>query len=253
MRRTGTTSRIGLLAVSTALMAMSAPGLAQGASYKFKVDLSVLQDSTDWQQELRWPRDGFCGEQDVHYVFKNGGDGELKLKVRGARVTFKGTKASVMSSLFRVPGTVISDHTGYSVSQVGTPDDQCSDYRGPIAPPATSAGACSPLARRPGSAKVGLYTVSGRLGLLGGFTRKDKKACPDATLYTGVVGMAGRARRKDVTALIMNKRVRSIELTAATSDPFTVKNLSDWGANTRNLAGSGKGKANWKVKLTRIY
>ena len=243
-----------LLATVSALLAMgAAPGFAQGASYKFKVDLSVYQDATDWQQEVRWPRDGMCGERDVHYVYKNGGDNELKLKVRGARVTFTGTRAGVQSSIFKVPGSVISDHTGYEIRQVGVPDDNCSDYRPAMTPPGEG-GSCSPLARRAGVARVGLLTGrGGKLSLLGGFTRNDRKVCPDATLYSGVPGMAGPAARRDVAKLITSRKVRSIELQAVREGPFGLKNLSDWGANTRLLSGSGKGKANWKVKLTRIY
>ena len=252
MRRRGLGRRIGLLTALAAMLAVMAPGPAQGASYKFKMDLSVLQETTDWEHEVRWPRDGFCGNRDVHYVYKGGGDGQLKLKVRGAKVTFTGNKTSLATKLFKVPGSVVTNHDGYTISRVGEPGDQCSDLRDP--PSGFDAlGSCSPLARRPGTAQASLYALRGRLTLFGAFQRKDKKTCADASLYSGLIAKAGQPKRKDVNTLLMNKRVRSIELSASLkTDPFGLKDLSDFGANTILQKASGKGNANWRVKLTRI-
>jgi hypothetical protein len=60
------------------------------SSYRFKVDLSVVQ-TTDWEQTVRHPApgDGYCGDRDVHYVYTGEGDGELKARIRGGRVTFR--------------------------------------------------------------------------------------------------------------------------------------------------------------------
>ena len=238
-----------LLTTVSTLIAVAAPGLAQGASYKFKVDLSMTQ-TTDWAHEVRQPRDGYCGDRDVHYVYKGEGDGQLKAKISGGRVTFKGTSAFLQSSEFRMPGTVVSN-AAYTVARQGVPDDNC-EVPPPIDPNGVFVGTCNPLVRQPGTARSFLMVVKGRLQLFGGFYRKDKKACGDPSLYTGVLGYGGRPTRRDVNKLITSKRVRSIELSSSTKTKFGLKNLSDFGANTRQLKASGEGSASWKVKLTRI-
>jgi hypothetical protein len=90
------------------------------------------------------------------------------------------------------------------------------------------------------------------LNLTGGFYNRINAACADPSLYTGVLGFAGRPKRNDVNDLIVNKRVRSIELSAFDSTKFTCKNLSDFGANSQCVEGYGKGTASWHVKLTRM-
>jgi len=243
--------RIALLTVATAaLLAPAGAGVAQGASHKFKVDLTITQE-TDWAQTVRHPRsvtESYCGSRDVHYVYSGEGDGLLKAKLRGGRITFRNS-AGWLSTEMKVPGTVISN-AAYTVARQGVPDEGC------VVPDpldtSVMAGTCTPLVRQPGTARSFFLVQRGKLVLTGGFYRKDKKACADPSIYTGVVGVAGRPRRNDLNKLIPNKRVRSIELSAATNTVFTAKNLSDFGANTKILTGSGKGKASWKVKLTRI-
>jgi hypothetical protein len=240
--------RAGLLTVTVA--ALLAPGAAYGASYKFKVDLSITQD-TDWAHTVRHPRsvtESYCGSRDVHYVYSGEGDGLLKAKLRGGRITFRNV-AGWMSTEMKVPGTVISN-AAYTYAREGVPDEGCE-----VPPPLDTAkmvGTCTPLVRQPGTARSFFLVQRGKLVLTGGFYRKDKKACADPSLYTGVVGFGGKPRRNDLNKLIPNKRVRSIELSAANDTVFTAKTLSDFGANTASLTGSGKGKASWKVKLTRV-
>ena len=56
-----------------------------------------------------------------------------------------------------------------------------------------------------------------------------------------------------MNTLIANKRVRSIELSASDTTAFGLKNLSDFGANSKLLKASGKGSASWQVKLVRMH
>jgi hypothetical protein len=231
---------------------MLAPSAAQAASYRFKVNLSVVQ-TTDWEETVRHPRpgDGYCGDRDVHWEYHADGDGQLKAKIVGARVTFTGSRRVLQSGEIKVPGTVVSNNSGYTITQVGTPDQGC-EVPSPPAPPA-DAESCNPLVRKPGTARSFLLVIRGRLNLTGGFYRRDKKACGDPSLYTGVLGFGGRPKRNGVNDLIVSKRVRSIDLTASDTTIFGAKNLSDFGANSQTLEGSGKGSASWHVKLTRIY
>jgi hypothetical protein len=231
-------------------MLMLVPSAAQAASYRFKVNLSMVQ-TTDWAQTVQHPApgEGYC-QNDVHWVYSGEGDGQLKAKVVGARVTFKGTRRALQSTEIKVPGTVISNASDYTISQVGVPEDGCT-LPPPPASPRTGDG-CNPLVRRPGTARSFLLVIGGRLNLTGGFYRRDKKACADPSLYTGALGFGGRPKQGDVNDLIVNKRVRSIELSASDSTKFGVKDLSDFGANSKGLTGSGKGTASWHVKLTRI-
>jgi hypothetical protein len=230
---------------------MLVPDVASAKTYRFKVDLTIFQD-TDWTaHHVRHPApgDAYCGERDVHYVYKSSGGGQLKAKVRGARVSFTGTRRQLQSSEIKIPGTVLSDADPYSVEMVGFPDEFCDV---PPPPPFTVGDGCHPLIRHPGMARSFLLVLGGRLNLTGGFYRRDKKACADPSLFTGLLGLGGRPARRDVNKLIANKRVRSIELAASDSTTFTAKNLSDFGANSQTLFGQGKGKARWSVKLTRI-
>jgi hypothetical protein len=230
---------------------MLIPSAANAASYRFKVNLSAVQ-TTDWAQTVRHPApgDGYCGDRDVHYVYRGDGDGQLKAKVTGARVTFRGTRRVLQSTEIKVPGTVLSNSSDYTVSRVGIPDEGC-DVPPPPPSPRTGDG-CAPLVRKPGTARSFLLVIRGRLNLTGGFYRRDKKACADPSLYTGVLGFGGKPKRSDVNKLIVNKRVRSIELSSSDRTVFGVKNLSDFGANSKGLEGSGTGSARWHVKLTRI-
>jgi len=229
---------------------MLVPDVAGAKTYRFKVDLTVFQD-TDWTEHVRHPApgDAYCGERDVHYVYKSEGGGQLKAKLRGGRVTFSGTKRFLQSSEIKAPGTVLSDAAPWSVEMVGFPDEFCEV---PPPPPFENGDGCHPLIRHPGTARSFLLVQKGRLILTGGFYRRDKKACSDPSLYTGVLGEGGRPARRDVNDLITNKRVRSIELSASDSDVFTEKNLSSFGANSETVFGSGKGVARWSVKLTRL-
>jgi hypothetical protein len=244
-------TRIWVIALAIAGL-MLLPDVAGAKSYRFKVDLTVFQD-TDWTEHVRHPApgDAYCGERDVHYVYKGEGGGQLKAKIRGGRVTFNGTKRFLQSSEIKVPGTVLSDSSPWSVEMVGFPDEGCEV---PPPPAFTNGGdGCNPLVRHPGTARSFLLALKGRLNLTGGFYRRDKKSCSDPSGYTGVLGFGGRPARRDVNDLITNKRVRSIELSA--SDPsnvFTAKNLSSFGANSETVFGSGKGVARWSVKLTRL-
>jgi hypothetical protein len=235
------------IAVLTTMMAI--PAAADAASYRFKVNLSVVQ-TTDWTQTVRHPApgDGYCGGRDVHWEYSGEGDGQLKAKIVGAQLTFKGTRRALQSTEIKVPGTVVSDHSGYTITQVGVPDQGCELP----SPPPFPVGECSPLVRRPGTARSFLLVFGGRLNLTGGFYRRDKKACGDPSLYTGVLGVAGRPPRRDVNDLITSKRVRSIDLTASDRTKFGLKSLTDFGANSKLLKAGGTGSASWHVKLTRI-
>jgi hypothetical protein len=237
--------------ISAALVAaLTITATAEAKSYRFKVDLTVFQD-TDWTEHVRhpYPGDAYCGERDVHYVYKGEGGGQLKAKIRGGRVTFNGTKRFLQSSEIKVPGTVLSDSSPWSVEMVGVPDEFCD-----VPPPPTfpNGDGCHPLIRHPGTARSFLLVQKGRLILTGGFYRRDKKSCSDPSGYTGVLGFGGRPARRDVNDLITNKRVRSIELSASDSDTFTAKKLMSFGANSETVFGSGKGVARWNVKLTRL-
>jgi hypothetical protein len=232
-----------------AIAAMAIPGAADAASYKFKVNLSIVQ-TTDWAQKVRHPApgDGYCGDRDVHYVYTGEGDGQLKARIVGGRVTFRGTRRQMQSTEIKVPGTVIANASDYTIAREGVPDENCEVPP----PPAFPVGECNPLVRRPGVARSFLLAIGGRLSLTGGFYRRDRKGCADPSLYTGALGFGGRPSRKDVNDLIANKRVRSIELAASDTTKFGLKNLSDFGANSKLLEGSGKGVASWRVKLVRI-
>jgi hypothetical protein len=243
--------RMRIWVIALAIGVMCVPSAAEAASYRFKVDLTVFQD-TDWTEQVRHPApgDAYCGDRDVHYVYSSDGGGQMKAKIRGGRVTFKGTKRFLQSSEIKIPGTVVSDAAPWTIAMVGTPDEGCDV---PPPPPFTNGDeGCNPLIRRPGTARSFLLVQKGRLILTGGFYRRDKRACSDPSLYTGVVGLGGRPARRDVNDLITSKRVRSIELSASDKDVFTAKNLSSFGANSETIFGSGKGVARWSVKLTRL-
>ena len=249
MLRTSPSWRV-LAPIAVLVLAMLAPSAAQAASYRFKVNLRVHQ-VTGWEETVRHPRpgDGYCGERDVHWEYHGEGGGELKAKIVGAKVTFKGTRRALQSTEIKVPGTQRSYAKDYTITQVGTPDQGCQLP----SPPPFDEGDCNPFAPKRGTARSFLVVIGGRLQLTGGFYGRYSGACVDPSLYTGVLGFGGRPNRRDVNDLIINKRVRSIELGASDTTKFTCRNLSDFGANSECLLGSGRGTASWHVKLTRIY
>jgi hypothetical protein len=243
--------RLGALIVVAAASSLVAPSAVQAATHRFKVDLTIVQ-TTDWTQQVRHPApgDGYCGTRDVHYVYSSSGDGELRAKIRGARVRFTGTRTQLRSSEIKVPGKALADHSGFTIERQGVPDEHCDVPPPPSFPPDQG---CNPLVRWPGVARSFLLVLRGRLTLTGGFYRRDMtKTCADPSAYTGVVGFGGRPARRDVNRLITNKRVRSIELGASDTTAFTPKHLMSFGANSETIAGSGTGKARWRVKLTRL-
>jgi len=240
---------LGALAVVVPLAAM--PALAQAKAYRFKVNITVDQQ-TIWHQKVRNPAtgEGWCGTRDVHYLYEGRGSGDLEAKRRGARTKFTGTKKFLQSGLIRVPGEVYARAKTVSVKQVGTPDAGCTIPE-PIKSPYESEG-CRVV--RKGHAKAFLMAFKGRLLLTGGFYRNDGKGCSDPSYYTGAIGYAGKAKRHDLNHLIRSKKVRSITLWAKKLDyPFKLKDLSDWGGNTTEVFAEGVGDAKWRVKLTRIY
>jgi hypothetical protein len=243
--------RKGILLVAltaTATGVAAAPAHA-AKSWKYRADITIVQKS-DWAETVRWPRDGFCGSADVHYVYKGSGDGDLEAKVRGKRTTFRNVRGVLQSSEIRVPGEVFSDAT-WSVARQNQPTQGC-DVPPPIAVPMDG---CNPLVRKRGTGRVALVVIRGRLNLIGGFYYRDpKQICGDPTGYTGLLGVAGPVRsRKDVDDRIKSKRTKSIKLTSRRTQTFTSKDFEDgFGANTRGLDGSGSGTARWTVKLTRI-
>jgi hypothetical protein len=259
VRGAGARKSVGLLIAGMALLGV--PGAAQGASYKFKVNLSFAQRA-DWAHTLRQPNSiyqSYCADDnsgggDVHYVYTGDGHGVLRAKLRGGSVTFRGSSSGMVSTAMKVPGTVISD-AEYTVARKGVPPEGCN-----VPPPLSTAeltAGCDPLVPHAGVARSYFLTLRGRLTLAGAFARKDKRACEDPSGFTHTVGFGGRPRRTDLNALIANKRVRSIELRSAKDTVFNAKNLSDLqstdlDANNTVLTGSGKGTASWKVKLTRV-
>ena len=126
---------------------------------------------------------------------------------------------------------------------MGTPGQGCKLP----APPALDVGECNPFVPRRGTARGFLVVIGGRMNLTGGLFPRINATCLDPSLYTGVLGFGGRPARRDVNDLIVNRRVRSIELDASDSTKFTCRNLSDFGANSECVQGSGKGTASWRV------
>src|SRR4051812_4730679 len=102
--------RKGILLVAlTAAVTITAAAPATAAkSWKYRVDVTVKQ-KTDWNMAVRWPRDGFCGSADVHYVYRGNGDGDLTTKVRHKRTTFRRVDGLLESTEITMPGTVFSD------------------------------------------------------------------------------------------------------------------------------------------------
>lgn len=239
----------GLAPIAVLAVTLLVPSNAPAASYRFKVDLTVHQ-KTGWEETVRHPApgDGYCRD-DVHWTYYSEGGGELRAKVVGARVTFKGTRRALQSTEIKVPAKQLSDAKPYTVAQVGIAEEGC-DLP---SPPALSVGECNPFAPRRGTARSFLLVLRGRMTLTGGFYSRYNAACADPSLYTGVLGFGGRPARRDVNDLIVSRRVRSIELDASDTTKFTCKNLSDFGANSQCIEGSGRGTASWHVKLTRIY
>jgi hypothetical protein len=240
-------TRTHLISVAAALMAIGAAAPAQAAPKPaFKADVTVQQD-TDWSHTWRWPLDDECGSDHVYYTYKGEGFGELSAKGNGKRVTFSG-KSVLESTEIRLRGFARSD-ASWQIQRMGTPSADCKPSE---AKPVDTSG-CNPLVRKPGTARIFLLVVRGRLQVTGGFYRDDKGTpCGDPSLYTGAIGYAGPASRRDVDDLIRSKRVRSIELTAKKTTKFGLDDLREPGANTRLLAASGTGKASWRVKLTRL-
>ena len=237
---------IALTAVATGVVA--APAHA-AKSWKYRADITIAQKA-NWQLTARWPRDGFCGSADVHYVYKGLGEGDLEAKVRGKRTTFRKVGGVLQSSEIRVPGDVSSDAV-WSVARQNQPPPGCEMS----APFAIDTDGCYFTPRKRGTGRLTLMVIRGRLYLIGGFYYRDpKQICGDPTSYTGVLGVAGPVRsRKDVDDRITSKRTKSIKLTSRRTQKFTAKDFEDpFGANTRALAGSGSGTARWTVKLTRI-
>lgn len=230
------------LPIAVLALTMLIPGAAEAASYRFKVNLSMVQ-TTGWEQTVRHPAagEGYCGHRDVHWEYYGEGQGQLKAKIVGARVTFKGTRRALRSTEIKVPGTRVANAEDYTITQKGIPDEGCVLPQ----PPPHDAGDCNPYIPRPGTARSFLLVIGGRMNLTGGFYNRINAACADPSLYTGLLRFGGRPKRNDVNDLIANKRVRSIDLTASDTTVFGVKNLSDFG-------GSGKGNASWHVKLTRM-
>lgn len=228
--------------------ALAAPASA-AKSWKYRADITIVQKS-DWSMTVRWPRDGFCGSDDVHYVYRGSGDGDLRAKVRRRRTTFRSVGGLLQSTEIRVPGEVISDAT-WSVARQNNPTHSCN-----VPPPIERReNGCNPLLRKRGTGRLRLMVIRGRLYLIGGFYPRDTNLlCGDPTGYTGLLGAAGPVRsRKDVDDRIKSKRTKSIKLTSRRTQTFTTADFADgFGANTRGLDGSGSGTARWTVKLTRI-
>ena len=138
-----------LAPIAVLALAMLAPSASQAASYRFKVNLTIQQD-TGWELTVRHPRTGggYCGS-DVHWNYYSEGGGKLRANIVGARVTFKGSRRMLQSTEIRVPAKQIADAKDFTISQVGTPDEGC-DLP---APPKFDVGECNPFAWRPGKAR----------------------------------------------------------------------------------------------------
>ena len=231
-------------ALATAVALIAAVPAQAARSYRFKLDLSVYQES-DWTLRWAFPRECRYGR----YEYSGEGNGYLSARIRGARITFPGT-GLLQSTQFRARGFAVNDGEWKGPTPFGEPS-RCVSRE----PPTEDTSGCNPLVRRRGTARSALLVARGRLYLLGGFYRDggNRVACPDPTYYTGAVHGGGPQGRGDLDRLIRNPRVRSIQLSVSRTRRFGLADFRDpAGANTRALAGSGTGKARWSVKLTRI-
>jgi hypothetical protein len=227
--------------------AIVVPAAQAAKTYRFKADVTVRQ-LVGWNQHFR--DQAWCGD-DYHRDFQGRGSGEIKARVRGARITFRPRRGYLESTEVRVPATAgaLSD---WAVSWVGTPEDCPPDL--PAAEPPDTSG-CGPNKR--GRLDASLIVIGGRLGLLGAFDpagADDPVPCPDPTALSGVVSPAGAARRRNVDDLIRNRRVRSIELGASVKNKaLGPEDMSLAGGGLSMLSAGGDYDAMWSVKLTRVY
>ena len=237
--------RRSIAALAALVAALTLVPAAQAATYRFKVDLSINQ-STGWTAHFR--EEAQCG-QDYHREWQGGGGGILKGSLKGARIAFRSRGGFLTSSEFNIPGSRRASNE-WKVGYFGTPDDNC-----PPNMPAAVAPDTSDCGVRKGKLSSQLMVVGGRLALLTAFERAGNPRtplCPDPTAVS-VTGSKPTPKRRDVDDLIRNKRVRSIELSAAALDkniPGTRLNLPTGGTDL--LSGGGNYDARWRVKLTRI-
>jgi hypothetical protein len=228
-----------------AAVAAVAPSAQAARSYKFKLNISVLQ-TTGWTAHFR--EDAWCGE-DYHRDYQGGGGGTLRGSLRGGHVTFRMRQGLLQSTDFNIPGLRRASNE-WTVQWLGARDGTCR----PDLPPA-EAPDTSDCGLRKGKLASQLFVAGGRLSLLTAFERAGHPStplCSDPTAVS-VTGSKPTPRRRDVDDLIKNKRVRSIELTASLKDraiPASSLNLPTGG--TSLLSGVGNFDAQWKVKLTRI-
>src|SRR3712207_4987777 len=129
---------LGALAVVVPLAAM--PALAQAKAYRFKVNITVDQQ-TIWHQHVRNPAtgEGWGVNRADPCLYEGRGSGELEAKRRGARTKVTGTKKFLQSGLIRVPGEVYARAKTVRVKQGGAPGAGCT-IPGPIKSPYESEG-----------------------------------------------------------------------------------------------------------------
>jgi hypothetical protein len=239
-------TRVGAAALVLLAMSLSAVPAAEAKRYRFKVDLDAYQE-TAWSLTTR--SEPFCGSSSPYFVHRGSGSGDLRARLRGGRVTFRGSGPILESSVFRAPASAIGFETGWTTS-VSHYDEDCQTPPNPQA----DSGDCG--VRRRGKAPLFLFVVRGRIGLAGAFS-EGGTPCQDQSLMTGVFGHGGTPARRDVDDLIRNRRVRSIELRSSRRGSHSADTLAGIPSGTclggcTNLEGSGRWMARWRIKLTRI-
>jgi hypothetical protein len=236
-----------VIAGAAALVAMAAvaPGAEAAKTYRFKLDVSVLQ-TTGWTAHFR--EQSQCGE-DYHRDYDGAGAGTLKGRLRGGRIAFRERGGLLQSTPFKIRGSRHATNE-WTVQWVGAPDGTC-----PPNLPAAEAPDTSDCGTRAGVLDSQLFVQGGRLALLTAFERAGNPStplCSDPTAVS-VTGSKPRPKRRGVDDLIRNRRVRSIELTASlTDESIAGKNLNLPTGGTTLLSGGGNYDARWTVKLTRI-
>lgn len=243
--------------------AVAAPATAGAATYRFKVEKFTLRQFVTWQYVFR---DRHCESQTALDYYEHTGEGQGLLAaapLRQGRVTFRTQRGSFMSG--RIVGKPYEDATNpaigspvvfgnqavFNVRFLDDPAEDCvpPEQLGPPPRPTCYGGEDLSL----GILQANLLVQRGRLRLSGGVYPDDpERTCADPSAITGAVSHAVPARR-NVDALIRDRTVKRIALSAAKKGRLTPRELATPGASFDVLGGKGANyDARWSIVLVRL-
>ncbi len=241
--------RKAALAGAATMVALAAPASANAATYRFRVDFTVVQHA-GWQYTFR---DNICKDDSAADYYEHSGTAHnhLKSTLRGGRLTFR-TGPMLQSGELRTPAFHMGDDFEWSVVYRDDPNSDCLPSPN-LGTPQRGIHCDGDWIR--GVLRTHFLVIKGRLMPTGGFYTKPAGVflCPDATAVTGAIAAAGPSTRRGVDKLITNRRVRTIKLGAGPKRvALGASKLTLPGPNFDVLSGVGGYNAKWSIKLVRL-